>query len=213
LISKNTSQNTFALELTTDMSDLQQNMMEVLRAQLDKSDSCGEQVAIRSAILTPSAPASLAQVQLHYERWACIARGNTNEMAEGNGTIEIKLTPSVAEDGTLRLVPEIRRVDAVGVVGDLLRSGSLGERVRDIVAESLLSVIRPGADYKTLLPPAAQGSVTLRRAQFQGTGAGKLSVRLDGDIRVSSDNATSLTTQLKAGDAKGQQPPPETAPR
>ena len=135
-------QNTFSLELTADMSDLQQNITEVLRTKLDKSDSCGEEVTIRSGILAPSAPATVAQVQLHYERWHCFSRGSANEMVGGNGMIEVKLTPAIAEDGTLRLVPAITRVEAEGLLGELLQSGSLGETVRDKVAESVLSTVQ-----------------------------------------------------------------------
>jgi hypothetical protein len=190
-------QNTFKLELTADMSDLQHDITEVLRAQLDKANRCGEQIAIRNAVLTPAEPASLLVVQLHYERWACFGGGAGSEMAEGNGTIEVKLTPSVAEDGTLRLVPEMGRIDAQGLVGELLRSGSLGETLRDKIAESLLSAVRQGGDFKATLPPAARGYATLQRAQFEEAGAGKLMVVLDGEIRVSDEKATSLTSELK----------------
>ena len=98
-------------------------------------------------------------------------------------------------------------------MGELLRSGSLGEVVRDRVGEALLSAVRPASDYKTLLPPAAQGNVTLRRAQFFETGAGRLSIVLNGDIQVSGDKVTTLTSELKASEAKGQASTAETAPR
>ncbi|MFZ0783294.1 MAG: hypothetical protein WAM86_19285 [Candidatus Sulfotelmatobacter sp.] len=190
-------QNTFKLELTADLSDLQHEITEVLRGGLDKADRCGEQIAIRNAALTPAAPASLVVVQLHFERWACFGKGPGSEMAEGNASIEVKLTPAVSEDGRLRLVPEMGRIDAEGMVGELLRSGSLGEVLRDKVTETLLSIVRQGGDFKTALPPAALGYATLQRAQFDGTGSGKLTVVLDGEIRVSDEKATSLTSELK----------------
>ena len=183
-------QNAFQVELTADLSDLQQSMTEVMRQQINKSDPCGEQIAIQTAVLTPSTPASTVQAQLHYERWACFGgRGNANEMAEGNGSIEVTLTPAIAEDGTLRLAPVISRVDAEGLVGDLLRSGALGESVRDTIAESVLSAVRQGSDYKTMLPAAAQGYIKLRRAKFEGTGAGELSIVLDGSMQLPDEKA------------------------
>lgn len=190
-------QNTFKLELTADLSDLQHEITEVLRDQLEKADRCGEQITIRNATLTPVEPASLVNVQLHFERWACFGKGPGTEMAEGNATIEVKLTPAVGEDGTLRLVPEMKRIDAEGLVGELLRSGSLGETLRDEIRESLLSVVRRSGDFNTTLPPAAKGSTKLERAKFEGTGSGKLMVVLDGEIRVSDERATSLTSELK----------------
>jgi hypothetical protein len=190
-------QNTFKLELMADLSDLQNNIGEVLRAQLNKADRCGEQITIRSATLTPQEPASLAVVQLHFERWTCFGRDTVNEMAEGNGTIEVKLTPAVGGDGVLQLKPEIGRISAEGLVGELLRSGSLGDAVRDAVMQSVLTIMREGGDFKTTLPATAQGYATLRRAQFRGTGSGKLMAVLDGDIRVSDEKAMALTSALK----------------
>jgi hypothetical protein len=203
-------QNTFKLELIADLSDLQQNISEVLRAQLTKADRCGEQIAIRNASLTPRAPSGLVVVQLHFERWACFGRDTMNEMAEGNGTIEVKLTPAVGEDGALRLVPETGRVDAQGMVGDLLRSGALGDTVRETVAQAVLSAMRQGGDFKVMLPASAQGYAALRRAQFQGTGSGKLMAVLDGEIRVSDEKATALTSELKGRAASSQETKQET---
>ena len=189
-------QNPLRVELTEDMSDLQQNITGVLRAAIDKAERCGQRIAIQSAALTPLPPASLVVAKLHFERWACFGREATNELVEGDGTIELKLTPAIAADGTLRLMPEIGRVDAAGLIGDLLRSGSLGETLRDKVAESLFSALPP-SDYKGMLPPASQGRVALHHAQFQGTGLGRLSVVLSGDILISPGNATSPGSEAK----------------
>jgi hypothetical protein len=205
--------NTFGLELTADLSDLRQNITQVLRAQLDKADRCGEQITIQNATFTPSTPASMVLVQVHYERWACFGGGTPNEMVEGNGSLEVKLTPDVGDDGSLRVVAAIGRVDAQGLVGELLRSGSLGEVVRDRISESLLASVRQASNYKALLPPVAQGNVTLQRVQFQETGPGRLSVVLHGNIQVSSDKVTLLTSELEASEAKEKSSPAETTPR
>ncbi|MGB2838011.1 MAG: hypothetical protein WBC30_20455 [Candidatus Sulfotelmatobacter sp.] len=190
-------QNTFKLELATDLSDLQDNMTAVLGTQLNKAETCGERIGIRNATFSPQDPATLVMVQLHYERWACFGRDTVNEMAEGNGTIEVKLTQSVGEDGTLRLVANVDRIDAEGMIGELLRSGSLGDAVRDAAVQSVLSAVRQGGDFKVNLPATAQGYATLRRAQFEGTGAGRVIAVLDGDIRVSNEKATALTSELR----------------
>jgi hypothetical protein len=192
-------QNTFRFELTADMSALQQNFTEVLRAQVDRADRCGDRIAIQSAILTAPAPASLVVTQLHFERWTCGAvfgRETASEIVEGNGTIDVRLTPTV-KDGTLRLVVETGHVNAAGLVGDLLRSGSLGDTLRDAISESLLSAMRQGGDFKAVLPPTAQGNATLRRAQFQSPGPGRFLVTLDGDIQISNEKVAALTTELK----------------
>jgi hypothetical protein len=209
-------QNRFRLELTADLSDLQDNMTAVLRTQLNKADRCGEQIGIRNATLSPGDPATLVVVQLHYERWACFGRDTVNEMAEGNGTIEVKLMPAVGEDGALRLVLEVVRIDAEGLVGELLRSGSLGETVRDAITHSVLSTVRQGGDFKLNLPASAQGYARLRNAQFEGTGAGRVMAVLDGEISVSNEKATALTSELRGRSSapEGKQEiTPEAVPR
>ncbi len=199
---KEEGQNTFKFELTTDMSDLMQNITDVLRGQLNKSDPCGEQIAVQTAVLTPSEPAILALVNLHYERWACFGRGPANEMAEGNGSVEVKLSLAVGKDGGLQLDPTIDRVEAEGLMGELLRSGSLGESVRDKIAESISSVVLRGSDYKTILPFAAPGDVTLRRVEFESNGPGQVSAVSDGELRLSADSAAVLNSALKSGELR-----------
>jgi hypothetical protein len=194
------SQNTFSFQLTSDLSDLQQNITAVLRSALNKTETCGERIEIQNAALTPLAPASLVTINLHYERWACFGR-QTSELVQGNGSAEFKLTPAVGTDGALRLIPQIGRVNAEGRLAELLRSDSLGEALRDKIAEALLPALQ-GTAYKKLLPPAAQADVTLRRTQFEGTGSGKLSVVLDGEIQVPSDKVAALTGQSTPGDSK-----------
>jgi len=199
-ISKNAAeagQNSYAVKLTEDISDLQQNITQVLRAQLDKAERCGERVAIQNATLTPMPPATLVSIQLHFERWSCFG-GQNNEMAEGDGALEVKLTPEVLADGTLRLTPAVGRIGAEGLLGESLRSGSLGDELRNKTAESILSTVRQGGNFKVILPPAAQNTATLRHAQFQSTGAGALTVVLEGEIKVSDDQATALASELKA---------------
>jgi hypothetical protein len=190
------AQNSYAVKLTEDISDLQQNITQVLRAQLDKAERCGERVAIQNATINPMPPASLVSVQLHFERWSCFG-GQNNEMAEGDGSLEVKLTPEVTADGTLRLTPFVGHIDAQGLVGESLRSGSLGDELRDKIAEAILSAVRQGGNLKVILPPTAQNFATLRHSQFQSTGAGALTVVLDGDIKVSDDKATALASELK----------------
>jgi hypothetical protein len=189
--------NPFTLELSEDLSDLQQNITGVLRWQLNKSERCGEHLEVQDATLTPLAPASLATLQLHYERWTCLGRENMNEMAEGNGTMEVKLTPSLDNDGGLRFRAQINRVDAPGLLGELLRSGSLGDELREKVAEVLLAAAQRGSDLEAILPAAAQGHAELTRAQFEGTGMGRLTMVMTGEINLSGEDAKLLLGELR----------------
>jgi hypothetical protein len=198
-IAAQSGQRTFKLELIADLSDLQQNITGLLRAQIETSATCGERLTIRQARLTPADPASLLVLWLHYERWMCTGtpgRGTPTELAEGDGTVEIKLTASVEKPNTLKMSAAFGRIDAVGMFGEALRSGSLGDDLKDQVAQSVLSTARAGSDIKTTLPPAIQNSALIQNVKFQNVGVGGLSVVLDGQVELSNEQTDQLASQL-----------------
>ena len=124
-------------------------------------------------------------------------RETMDELAEGNGAIEVKLMPAVAEGGTLRLAAQIGRVDGEGLIGDSLRSGALGETLRDKISESVLAILREGGSFTAALSAGTRRYATLQRAQFEGTGSGRLNLLQDGEIRVSNENLAAVTSELK----------------
>jgi hypothetical protein len=145
-------------------------------------------------------PASLVVATLHLERWTCVkvfGKERPNKLVGGNGTIQVKLTPAVDEGTTLRLVPEIGRIDADGPLGEFLRSGSLGDAIREKITRALLSAMEKGTNFKATLPPVAQDYVTIQDARFQDDGSGNLNVILDGQIRISNEQIKTLADQLK----------------
>ena len=192
------SQRTFKLELIADLSDLQQNITELLRAQFDKTNTCRERVTIRQAMFLPSTPASVLTVQLHFERWSCArTSGQTtqSELAESDGAADIKLTPAADPADPLKLAASFGRIDASGMLADALRSGDLGDDLRNKVTQSVLSVIRAAADLKATLPPAVQGSAILQTMRFQDV-AGRMTTVLGGQVQISNEQANLLASQL-----------------
>ncbi len=191
-------QRTFTLTLVDDLSDLEQNITELLRAELDSSQSCGQRVSIRQATLAPETPASLLVIKLHYERWSCsgtFGQQSSTELAEGDGSMEIKLTARV-ENGVVKIMAAPSRVDATGMMGEALRSGSLGEDLREQAARVVLSGAQAGSNFKITLPLAVQNSAALQSARFQDTGVGSLSVVLGGQVEISNEQADQLASQL-----------------
>jgi hypothetical protein len=190
--------NLFKLELAADVSDLQQKISGILASKLNKSDRCGEQVVIQGASLTAQAPASLVVTELHMARWACfgsLSQASPNELAEGNGTIELKLTPTVEENHTLQLVPAVNRIDADSFVGEQLRSGTLGVTLRDEITRLLLSTMQTEIYSKAILPPVAQQYAVIDKIEFRE--AGGLHVGLDGTMQLSDEQVKLMVNQLK----------------
>ena len=190
------------IQLTGDLSDLQRNLTTLLSSQLDKDDRCGERVAIQNATLNPSQPASVAVVQLHVERWACVkvlGKQAAKKLLGGDAQIQIKLTPAIDKDSTeLRLVPEVGDIQADGSLGELLRSGALGDTIRDKIRSSILSALHKGTNLAATLPLAVQGYVTIQNAEFRDAGDGSLLVVLDGEARITQEQVKLLSEQVKS---------------
>lgn len=197
--------NVFSLEFVADLSGVQQNITAILRAALNRDPRCGERIEIQQASLTPLAPASsLVVANLHFERWVCpsgqtrgsLASQSPTEVADGNATLEVKLTPFL-EAAQLSLASGIIRVEATGQLRNSLRSGDLGTTLRDQIAASLLAALQKSADIKSTLPPVAQQSSTLQKVQFQDAGADQLSLVLDGQLQFSDEQTKQFAAQLK----------------
>jgi hypothetical protein len=200
-VSKDHDQNIFKLELTADLSELQQNITALLSSQLDKDDRCGDRITITNATLVPADPAAIATVQLHYERWACakvFGKQQSKRLVGGNAVIPIKLTPGINEDKSeLRLVPEVGAIEADGSLGELLRSGALGATIQEKVQAAILNAMQKGTDLSATLPPAAQPYATIENAAFKNAGADRLIVVLDGQVRITKEQVQLLAKQVK----------------
>ncbi len=193
-------QRTFKLETILDLSDLQQNITPLLRDQLARDRNCRERIVIRQAWLTPATPASLLVLRLHYERWLCsggTGQGATSELAESDGMVEIRLTPAVDPSGALKMSAAFGRIDAPAVLADALRNDSLGDDLREKLAQAVLSATVAASDLKTILPPALQNSVLLQKVKFQNLGAGALSLVSEGQAEISKGQADQLASQIK----------------
>ena len=190
---------TFKIEMTEDLSDLQQNVSEIMKTQLDEGRTCGKRLAVQQASIMAAAPASSLILRLHFERWSCspaFGQSSANELAENDGTVEVKLTPAVEKSSGLKLNPEYKRIDAGGMLGEELRSGDLGADLLSKIAKSMLSAVQAGADFNTTLPTPVQAGATIQSARFQDSGAGGLRVVVEGQTRISNEQAKLLANQL-----------------
>jgi hypothetical protein len=197
-VSAENGKNVYGLELTSDLSDLQQNIFTILRPAMARSPRCGERVQLQEASLTPAVPGAVVIATLHYERWACAlgSRSEPTEVDEAEATLEVKLTPAVRDTG-VTLSSAITRVQAEGFLRNSLRSGDLGANLREQIAASLLSIVQQATDFKTTLPPTAQLSATLQKIQFQDAGADELGLIIDGSVQLSDEQAKQFAVQLR----------------
>jgi translation initiation factor 1 (eIF-1/SUI1) len=191
-------QSLFSLKLVADLSDLQQNITPVLRAELTRTPRCGEHIEIPEATLIPSTPASVVVTHLHYERWICPpGSGSSTELAQGDATMEVRLTASVEQDSNLHLVSEVTRASGDDFLRELLLHGSLGNTLGERIASVVLFALQRGTDLRATLPPSAQDVASIQKAQFQDANVGELKLVLNGQLKLSDDQTKQFANQLK----------------
>jgi hypothetical protein len=178
----NVSAGRFAV--TVDLGDFQENLTAVLAAQLNRSDRCGERLTVGKAVLAPAAPSSVITATVHYERYVCakaLGKEIVKKLVGGNGVVEASLTPAVG-DGHIVLTAQVQKVDADGSLGELLRSGSLGDSIRTKIAASIESSVQKAASLKSALPAQVEGSAAIKTVQFADGGAGRLWLTVGGSL-------------------------------
>jgi hypothetical protein len=128
---------------------------------------------VAQGTLAPKPPIGVLTASVHYERWGCIkAFGKQVEKRPvgGNAVVEVRLTPSV-EANHVSLQAEVEKIDADGSLGEVLRSGSLGDSIRQKIAASIESAIEQAVNPKSTLPAQIQSAATLQTVQFEDGGA------------------------------------------
>jgi hypothetical protein len=196
-VSREAGQTVFRLELTADLSDLQADLTSLLRSQLDRSEPCGDRIAVQHATMVPAAPASLITVDMHVERWSCSKLLGKKKLIGGNGSMQLKLIPETPDRVAIRLVPSVQAVNADGPLGELLRTGPVGSMVRDKVNATMGEALQNGRQLTAALPPAARPFARIERVDFRDEGGGRLAIGLDGELRVSDSQIAGLVSQLK----------------
>jgi hypothetical protein len=163
--------------------------MPVLGAQLNRSERCGERLTVEKAVLAPEAPAGVLTANINFERYACVkALGKqiVKRLVGGHVVIEVNLTPSVAENGIM-LTAKVRKIDADGSLGEVLRSGSLGDSIREKIEDSIESAIQKSADLKLALPAEIGDAATIQTVQFADGGSGRLWLTIAAQVRLSAE--------------------------
>lgn len=188
----------FHLAATVDLGGFQEHLTPVLAAQLNRSDRCGERLSVERAVLAPAAPAGLLTAYVHYERFGCakaFGKEVVKRLVGGNGVVAVDLTPSVAEN-RIALAAQVRKIDADGSLGEVLRSGSFGDSIREKIATSIESAIGKSADLKSTLPAGMDKAASIHAVQFTDGGAGRLWLTIDAEVHLSAEQFQTLGKQL-----------------
>jgi hypothetical protein len=187
------------LGLIADVNDLETNITPLLRAQLNRSERCGERLSVESASLAPARPAANLTVNVHYERWGCakvLGKEVVKRLVGGNGIVVTRLIPSAGKSGIV-LNGEVEKIDADGSLGELLRTGSLGASIREKIERSIESAIRKAGNFESLLPPAVASIVQIRGIEFTEGQDGRLWLDLHAEASITPEQFRVLASQLR----------------
>jgi hypothetical protein len=185
----------FRLSATVDLGDFQEHLTPILAAQLNRSDRCGERLSVNRAVLAPS---GLLTAYVHFERFACakvLGKEMVKRLVGGDAIVEVALTPTVAENH-IALTAEVRKIDADGSLGEVLRSGSFGDSIREKVKTSIESSIQKSANLKSTLPAGLEEVAALRAIRFSDGGQGRLWLTVEGDVRITAEQFRGLAKQM-----------------
>lgn len=105
--------------------------------------------------------------------------------------MEVKLTPVVEKASVLKVVSEFSTINASGVMNESLRSGVLGEELREKLSQGMLAILETGVKFHETLPLAIRDIATVQSAKFQDVGIGKLGAVLE-DNWISPTNRSAI---------------------
>jgi len=180
---------TSALALTVDLGDLQEHLTPVLAAQVNRSERCGDRLSVDHAVIAPSAPSGVLTANVNFERFACVkafGKEIAKRLVGGHGVIEVSLTPSV-EENDIALAAEVRKIDADGSLGEVLRSRSVGDSIRQDIADGVQSAIQKLTNLKSALPAEMGKRVTIQSVEFADGGSGRLWLNIAGEARLTAE--------------------------
>ena len=190
-----------AVKADADLSDLQEKILPILRAQLNQDNRCGDRLHVDRATLAPEAPAGLLTAEVHYEKWGCakaFGKEIVKKLVGGNAVVRVRLTPVVDTPGAVHLRAEVLAIDADGQLGELLRSGSFGAALQEKLRKSLARDLEKSSEFQAALPASVQNMAAIRAAEFSNSGEGRLRLTISGEVQVSAEQAAKITEQLKA---------------
>jgi hypothetical protein len=109
----------------------------------------------------------------------------------------VKLTPLV-DANAVSLNAEVSGIEADGSLGELLRSGSVGDALKEKIAGSIRSAIQKAANFNHILPPEIGSAATIRSVKFTNGPETRLCIESMADVRISPDRLRLLGKQLES---------------
>jgi hypothetical protein len=129
--------------LAADLRPVQERLTPILRARLDRDETCGDKVIVHDGSLVPVPPAVRMATRLTYGRFVCVGQGDQRIRArlfEDTATVTIEVTPSV-RDGRAVVGVRIASIEAREPLRSLLNNPKLLQPAADRIAAAAVKEI------------------------------------------------------------------------
>jgi hypothetical protein len=195
-------EQTFPLNLRADLGGLQSHLTALMQQELNRSDRCGEKVSVQNATAAPSSGAADLTVRFHFERWICVASENNTpkRLLASDAAVHViasaVLEKSAAGEQTVRMDARIGGIEADGPLGEMLRSGAVGNTLRDKVRDSLLLVLRRATNLDGTMPAQTRRFVAIQKIAFVDAGFGRLALDMSGRLQVPGESVSTVLEQF-----------------
>ena len=123
-----------------------------------------------------------------------MGREIAKRLVGGNAVLDVRLNPSV-ESGAPALHADVKSIDADGSLGDALKSGSLGDTLREKIRTSVEAAVAKAATAPAL-PAEVNGVAQLGGAAFRDGGQGRLWFSVEGEVRLTPDQLRALAVPV-----------------
>lgn len=192
------------LTVDSDLTALQNGLPPIMQRYVNRNDDCNEIINVHTISLAPQGNALRVYAAGHYEDWECPwtevlgmrIDGGKHRIFEQDGDATILLTPQTNGD-VIWMSVEVVRMNANGLLGELLRTDLFGPWIRDMILQSVPQTIQLGS-IQQQLPPELRGfPIRLTRAAFYDRGSGRLGLRASATITVSPEFAETVWERLQ----------------
>lgn len=191
LLNEESDTVTAQLSVLVDMADLQKKIAPIVQALGNRNDGCGDQLQLHTITLMPAEPLAEIDIDGHYEKWVCDKIFGKNKLFEQNPSAKIHLTPQIEGSQTITLGFEVADLNVDGLLGSLLKDGTIGPPLK----KGLLDALRPifGPPLRVSLPEPFKGyDPVFDRVWFVALSGGKLGMRLEGRFNLSVSQIKNL---------------------
>lgn len=182
-------------DIVADLADFRAQLGPIVRAKMNRDDDCDAKLRVDTVEFLAEPPVATLVATAHYEKWACFLGAKTR-LFEQNGEVQVTVTPEVNDDA-IAVRFAVTRVDADGVLGELLRTSIFGPWITEQIEQAFPKSLTVGR-LRSALPPALKDvPATLSDVSMQDGGAGTPAIRGTLRLTIAADQLLAMRDALQ----------------